>query len=73
MSMVILKGGVSVDPTALQLAWSLEGRGIRLLVNDRGELQAGPREQLTPADIEAIREVQHELVRIVQYVARGAA
>jgi hypothetical protein len=67
MTTVVLKGGVSVLADALRLAWALEARDVRLLVDQTGVLQAGPVERLTPEDIAAIKANREELKRIVRY------
>ena len=67
MNTVILNGGVSVPADALRLAWDLEARDVRLLVDDNGALRAGPAERLTDADINDIRRNREELKRIVVY------
>ena len=67
MNTVILTGGVSVLADALKLAWDLEARHVKLLVDQDGALRAGPAERLTDTDIEAIKRNRAELKRIVAY------
>lgn len=67
MNCVVFDGRISFTVDALQLLWSLEAKGVQVLVDGGGELKAGPAERLTPADIAAIRESRHELRRIVAF------
>jgi hypothetical protein len=64
---VVLKGGFIVSMDALRLAWALEHRGCVLKCADDGSLFVGPRNQITPADVERIREHRDELLALVNY------
>ena len=63
---VFLAGGLSVPLRALQLAWDLEDRGCRLVLDGDG-LAVGPRELLTDADRAAIRRWRDDLRMVVEH------
>lgn len=67
-SLVSLKGGLAVPLAALQLSWSLEGRGLTVQLNGRGGLLVGPRRKLTDDDREQIAEHKDVLKALVAYV-----
>jgi urease accessory protein UreE len=66
---LVLKGGVSVDADVWRFALDLEGRGVRLALDESDRLLAGPSELLTREDVEAIRVARYELKRLVIYCA----
>jgi hypothetical protein len=65
---VMLNGGLTLPVAALQLAWSLEARGIHMGI-DGDMLTIGPRELLTEADRAVIRRWRLHLLAIVAYAA----
>ena len=67
MTTVVLTGGVSVDADVWKFALALEGRGVRLALDESGGLLAGPSELLTREDVETIRATRYELKRLVVY------
>ena len=69
MKCIVLDGGVSVDAEVWRFALNLEGRGVRLALDESGRLLAGPSELLTHSDVAAIRAARHELKRLVMYCA----
>jgi hypothetical protein len=66
---VTLKGGTTVSLDALQLLWSFQERGciVRLAADDCSMLQVGPRQLITDAERERIRELKPELLTLVSY------
>jgi hypothetical protein len=51
----------------LQLAWSLEDRGLTIRLAEDGRLLIGPRHLLTGEDRDAIRVHRDQLVVLVRY------
>jgi hypothetical protein len=66
---VLLKGGLAVPVTALQLALDLESRGIVLTVEGRDLVVDDPAEQLGEGDRALIRRWKLHLMAIVTYRA----
>ena len=64
---IVLRGGITVALPVLQLAWSLEDRGLTIRLSEDGQLLVGPRHLLTGADCEAIRAYRDQLVVLVRY------
>ncbi|MBA3640501.1 MAG: hypothetical protein H0W53_14735 [Acidobacteria bacterium] len=52
---VVLASGLAVSLTALQILWTYEARGCRLVATDSGFRVIGPQSQLRPADIDRLR------------------
>jgi hypothetical protein len=63
---VTLIDGPTLPLAAIQLAWSLEDRGVVLSVRD-GELLVGPRHLLTEVDREGLRRWRYHIMAIVEY------
>jgi hypothetical protein len=57
---VVLKGGLCVSIDALRLLWAFENRGCIVRREEDGTLFVGPRHEITPADVERIREHRDE-------------
>lgn len=68
MSVVELRGGLTVPVTALNLALELEARGFTLRVVDN-RLDISPSKALTPADRTRIRQWVQHLMAILEYRA----
>jgi len=64
---ITLRGGLTVSLEALQLAWSLEERGVQVTLSDDDGLVVRPRSQITPSDDQAIRQYRDELIALVRY------
>ena len=64
---ITLRGGLTVSLEALQLAWSLEERGVQVTLSDDHGLVVRPRSQITPSDDQAIRQHRDELIALVRY------
>lgn len=65
--LVTLVNGPNVPLAALQLAWSLEDRGLTLRLDDAGGLLVGPGAQLTAEDRVLIRAHRDELITLTRY------
>ena len=70
---ITLRGGLTVSLPALQLAWSLEERGVQVTLSDDDGLVVRPRSQITPSDDQAIRQYRDELIALVRYVDQVVA
>ena len=64
---VSLRGGLVVPVAAWYLGLELEHRGFALRVDGDGRLLVAPRDQLTPADCEAIQRWKAHLCALVEY------
>ena len=60
-----LRGGQAVCLDALLLAWELERRGCILRQAEDGSLFVGPKNLVTPADVEVIRAHKAELLAVI--------
>jgi hypothetical protein len=65
---VVLRGGVSVPAAAYLLAIDLESRGVHL-AGDGDDLVVGPRDRLTDADRDALRQLKPYVLLLVGYRA----
>ncbi len=63
--LVVLQPGVSVTQAAVQLLWELEARDLTVR-RDGPWLLVGPQNQLTRADLAAIRTHKDELLSLLQ-------
>ena len=63
---VVLRGGLRVAVTALDLLWRLEDRGFSLVV-DGDRLLVDPGDRLTAEDCAAIRRWKADLTALVHY------
>lgn len=64
---VTLRGGLTLPLAAVQLAWSLEDRGLHLGIDRDGEvLSVGPSDRLTDDDRAMIRRWKPHLVALVR-------
>lgn len=66
---VMLRGGLSIPLPALQLAWSLEDRGIHLRTDAHHQLVVPHGPKLTDADRMAIARWHLHLAAVVEYIA----
>ena len=64
---VVLRGGLSVPLSALQLLLDLENRHFSVTVADDGMLEVRPGGCLTDGDRQRIQEQRDELIALVQY------
>jgi hypothetical protein len=64
---VMLKGGLAVPVSPLQLAWSLENRGFRMSVDACHQFVIEPVAELTDADRAGIHRWRLHLSAIVEY------
>jgi hypothetical protein len=64
---VVLKGGLTVQLEALQLAWTLENRGATFVVDGDDLVVDGPLGFLTEDDRAAIRQWRGHLKVIANY------
>ncbi len=64
-TLVVLRPGVSVTQAAIQLLWELEDRDLTVR-RDGPELLVGPRNQLTRADLAAIKAHRGELLSLLR-------
>lgn len=62
---VMLRGGLTLPLAAVQLAWSLEDRGLHLDL-DGDVLNVGPGDRLTDEDRALIRRWKPHLVALVR-------
>jgi hypothetical protein len=72
LTFVTLKGGLVVPLEALELAWSLEGRGAVFAVEGDQLVVDAPSTTLTPTDRAGLRRWKHHLIAIVSYRPRDA-
>lgn len=63
---VTLRSGLTLPLAAIQLAFDLENRGLRLRI-DGDSLSVGPGDRLTDADRALIRRWKPHLLAIVAY------
>jgi hypothetical protein len=63
----MLRGGLTLPLAAIQLAWSLEDRGVHLESDGDDVLSVGPGDRLTDADRAAIRRWKPHLLALVRY------
>lgn len=65
-NLVTLKSGLTVPIDALRLLWQLEDRGLSIRSDGDG-LAVGPRDLLSDADRDLIRQHRDDLCALVRY------
>ena len=70
MQFVTLRDGPTLPLPVLQLAWSLEDRGLRVCLTPGGDVDIAPTDALTAADRAAIRRWRQHLAALTDYVER---
>ena len=66
-AVVVLKDGLSVSKSALDLAWDLEDRGHELRVADDGEHLLVSTDGLTEQHCQQIRRYKPEIISLIKY------
>lgn len=65
---VTLRDGCTLPMAAVELAWSLENRGLHLAIDGAGDvLSVGPGDRLTDTDRAQIRRWKPHLLALVRY------
>jgi hypothetical protein len=64
--LVVLRPGVAVPLRVVQLAWTLQGRGLRFSV-DGGSLVVRPGGTLTAADRDALRADKPDVLALITH------
>jgi hypothetical protein len=67
---VMFKAALVLPLPAVQLAWALEDRGLRLSVDRFNGIVIQPSAGLTKADLAGVRRWRHHLAAIVTYITR---
>jgi hypothetical protein len=66
---VMLKGGLTIPLAVLRVLWDLEERGVRVRVDDEGDLVVAPRGVITDTDREVLRRWKPHVAVLVTYEA----
>lgn len=70
---VYLRGGLTVPLPALQVLWSLEDRGVRLMLEGEDGIIARPRTLLTDQDRVDIRHWRSHVIAVLRYCEQERA